>query len=377
MSLTDRKVEALSIKDKRYIVTDGKGLVIRVYPSGKKTWYFRTPVMGRLIDKRLGDYPELSIHQARQRIRDLRKEIGLEPPKGYILKDAFKLWCKLKKNSIVSYEDEKRRLEKYIIKPLGNKQLDEITAPIVIQVVQQIEQEGKQATLKRVLMRLREILDLAVCAGFIQGNPLAKVSRVFAAPKVVPMPSIDWRELPYAMTVMASAPKNLRILFLFSLCSLLRPGENAKIKKSWIVDDGIYIPAEEMKKRKPFRVPISSFMKQLLERMDDITTDPNSPYIFTGKSKGKHINAQALAKYLHSSPLSGKLVAHGLRSIGRSWLADEEVPFDIAEMCLAHDVGTMASRAYQRSDFFESRRIIMEKWSEFIKRCADSAGLTY
>ena len=114
----------------------------------------------------------------------------------------------------MSYQDERRRLERYIVKPLGGRQLDEITAPLVIRAVMPLEQAGKRATLKRVLMRLREVLDLAVCAGYIEHNPLARVSRVFAPPTVTPMPAVGWKDLPEVMRVMADAPERMQILFL-------------------------------------------------------------------------------------------------------------------------------------------------------------------
>ena len=66
--------------------------------------------------------------QARQLARRKRKELGQEPPRGYVLSDAFRLWCNLKRGRITSYMDEKRRLERYVISPLGRRQLDEITA---------------------------------------------------------------------------------------------------------------------------------------------------------------------------------------------------------------------------------------------------------
>ena len=87
--------------------------------------------------------------QARQIARRKRKELGQEPPRGYILQDAFRLWCNLKRGRIVSYMDEKRRLERYVIQPLGRRQLDEITAPLIIATVRHIEAAGHQATLKR------------------------------------------------------------------------------------------------------------------------------------------------------------------------------------------------------------------------------------
>ncbi len=375
MPLTTKKIDSLKPGATRYSIADSGGLTLRVQPSGRKIWYLRSSVAGRVVDKKLGNFPDLSLMQARQKARRLRKEVGLEPPRGYCLRDAFRLWCRLKKPQIVSYQDERRRLERYIVKPLGGRQLDEITAPLVIRAVMPLEQAGKRATLKRVLMRLREVLDLAVCAGYIEHNPLARVSRVFAPPTVTPMPAVGWKDLPEVMRVMADAPERMQILFLFSLCSMLRPGENAKLEKSWIHDDVIEIPAEHMKKRKPFRLPLTGFMRELLEREAALSPHPRCAFVFAARVTGRHISAQALAKHLHSTELKGRLVAHGLRSIARSWLADAQVPYEVAETCLSHDVGSLVSRAYQRSDYFDARRSIMERWSEHVRACARCAGM--
>ena len=311
--------------------------------------------------------------QARQLARRKRKELGQEPPRGYVLSDAFRLWCNLKRGRITSYMDEKRRLERYVISPLGRRQLDEITAPLVIATVRHIEAEGHQATLKRVLMRTREIMDLAVCAGYIQHNPIDRVSRVFAAPIVKPMPAPPWRELPIVMETIKDAPARMRVLFLFSLCSMLRPGENAKLRKSWIEADVLTIPAIEMKKGRAHRVPITSFMQTLINAEQRLSPHPRSDFIFAAKQAGKHVSPQALAKYLHSTELRGRLVAHGMRSIARSWLADHDVPFEVAEACLSHVAGTAVSRAYQRSDYLVARTPVMARWSTFVEDCARKA----
>ena len=112
-TLSSKKIAALKPREKRYSIADGNGLTLRVMPSGKKIWYLRTSSSSRVADKKLGEYPDMNLAQARQKARRLRKDIGLEPPKGYVLKDAFRLWCRLKKPQIVSYLDERRRLERY------------------------------------------------------------------------------------------------------------------------------------------------------------------------------------------------------------------------------------------------------------------------
>lgn len=281
----------------------------------------------------------------------------------------------MKKKSISSYSEERRRIERHVMAALGRRQIDEITAPLVIAHLKALESEGKQATLKRLLMRTREIMSFAVCAGYVKHNPLEDVSRVFSPPKTTPMPALHWRELDTACGAFVDAPDGMRLLFLFSACSMLRPGENAALRWSWIEGDVITIPAEAMKKRKAFRVPVTPLMARLLNAARGLGTGRRSAFVFPGRERGKPVSSQALAKYLHSSPLSGRLVAHGLRSMARSYLADHEAPFEVAEMCLAHAVGSSASRAYQRSDYLSTRRDLMADWSKYVEDCARRAGL--
>ena len=372
---TSREISKLKPKEKRYSVAVDNGLTLRVHPTGKKSWLIRIPVNGRCTDITLGHFPDMSLSQAKQAARRKQKEFDVKPVGGYTLKDAFVLWCNLKRGRIVSYKDEKKRIEFYLMRHLGNRQLDEITAPLVIKTVQVIEREGKQSTLKRILMRLREIMELAVCAGYIEANPLHRVSRVFAPAKATAMPSVDWRDLPVVMKVIKDAPTRMQNYFLFSLCSMLRPGEVAKLEKSWIVGDVIHIPASEMKKGRAHRVPITSLMKELLKREKGFSPHPKNKYVFAGRSSNSHISKQALAKWLHQSDLKNRLVAHGLRSIARCWMADNNIGFEIAEACLSHVVGDNVYRAYQRSDFLESRKNVMERWSSYVLLCAASAGI--
>ena len=373
--LTEKKIAALKPREKRFTVTDGHGLTLKVQPTGTKSWVLRVSANGRVSDIFLGHWPEISLMQARQAARRRRKELGQEPPRGFVLRDAWRLWKDLKRGRIVSYMDEKRRMERYVIGPLGSRQIDEISAPLVIHTVRGLDRAGKRATLKRVLMRTREVLDLAVCAGYILHNPVERVSRVFAPPEVKPMPSVHWKELPHVMRVMAEAPRRMQVLFLFQLATMLRPGESASIRKEWIDGEMLIIPASSMKKGREHRVPLTPFVLALIEEEKRLSPHPRAAFVFSGRKAGTHVSAQALAKHMHGTELKGKLVAHGLRSIARSWAADTSVPFEVAEACLSHVVGSQVSRAYQRSDFLEARRSVMQAWSAHVADCAQSVGM--
>lgn len=374
-NMNTKKIAALQPREKRYSVAIDKGLTLRIQPSGTKSFVLRVCKNGRVTDVTLGHFPEISLSQARQKARRQQKELSINPIRGYTLKDAFVLWCNLKRGRIVSYAREKRCIERYIISKIGSRQLDEITAPLAIYIARPIENAGKQSTLKHVLMRLREIMDLAVCAGYIEHNPLTRVSKVFAPPKVTPMPSLHWKHMSEVMDAFKYANPRLKNFFLFTLCSMLRPGEAAKLEKSWLSDGVIIIPASQMKKRREHRVPVTQFMMKLLEQEKTLSPHPKNKFIFSGRKSNCHISKQSLAKWLHTTSLKNRLVPHGFRSMARVFLAEQGVQFEISESCLSHCIGDRVYQAYQRSDFLEQRKAVMEMWSSIVFNCAVEAGL--
>lgn len=130
-----------------------------------------------------------------------------------------------------------------------------------------------------------------------------------------------------------------------------------------------------MKKGRLHRVPLTTFMRLLLAKEASLSPHPRSSYVFAGRDPSSHISSQALAKYLHGTTLAGKLVAHGLRSMARRWMADMGTPFEVAEACLSHVSGSQVSRAYQRSDYLDARRAVMQAWSDYLEHCAQGAGM--
>src|SRR5690606_12310939 len=60
------------------------------------------------------------------------------------------------------------------------------------------------------------------------------------------------------------------------------------------------------------------------------------------------------------------ITAHGFRSAFRDWSAERtNMPRAVCEAALAHVVKDKAEAAYFRSDLFELRRSLMEKWEAF------------
>ena len=67
----------------------------------------------------------------------------------------------------------------------------------------------------------------------------------------------------------------------------------------------------------------------------------------------------------------GKLRTHGIRSLGRQWLQElPDTKESLIEMCLSHVGGNQVQQAYNRGEYIEERRRILQKWSDFVCECA-------
>jgi integrase len=98
----------------------------------------------------------------------------------------------------------------------------------------------------------------------------------------------------------------------------------------------------------------------------------------TGGEMMSDATLAAICKKMHASaekagggwvdPASGRPVTpHGFRSSFRVYAAERtEYPYEMAEMALAHTVGTAVERAYNRTDMLEKRRSMMADWAGFI-----------
>ncbi|ACA32526.1 hypothetical protein HSM_0852 [Histophilus somni 2336] len=74
------------------------------------------------------------------------------------------------------------------------------------------------------------------------------------------------------------------------------------------------------------------------------------------------MSKDTIANALREIGYQGKQDAHGLRTIARTYLEDNMIDFRLAESCLAHKIGDKVSQVYNRADYIEQRRPIMQLW---------------
>jgi len=65
MKLTDSAIRAAKPQEKAYKLADGNGLTLLIYPNGSRHWRYRYSFSGKETMLSLGEYPEITLKQAR------------------------------------------------------------------------------------------------------------------------------------------------------------------------------------------------------------------------------------------------------------------------------------------------------------------------
>src|SRR6185437_5899478 len=81
MALTDKEIQALKPRAKKYKVFDGDGLYLLIHPKGGKYWYMKYHIAARPHEVAFGAYPAVGLKLARERRETARQQLarGLNP----------------------------------------------------------------------------------------------------------------------------------------------------------------------------------------------------------------------------------------------------------------------------------------------------------
>jgi len=266
-------------------------------------------------------------------------------------------------------DDIWRTLERDVFPAIGDVSVTDIKAHTLVQTVQPVQARGALETVRRLCQRINEVMIYAQNTGLIDAVPSVNIGRAFEKPQKKNMPSIHPDQLPQLMQTMRTASISLstRCLFMWQLLTITRPAEAAESRWEKIDMDSREwkIPASRMKMNRDHTVPLSDEAVAILEMMKPLSG--NREFIFPSRIKpNQPMNSQTVNASLKRAGFGGVLVSHGLRSIASKALNEQGFPPDVIEAALAHVDKNEVRRAYNRSDYLEQRRPMMQWWADFV-----------
>ncbi|EJB8541977.1 tyrosine-type recombinase/integrase [Vibrio parahaemolyticus] len=394
IQLTDKKVKGIKPTEKEQLFSDGQGLQLRVMPNGTKSWRFvyKSPTTGKRANIALGTYKKLSIANARKKAEGYRELVALNiDPKHHEKEEKEKHeaihkhtlfnvsleWMEIKKSKVTENyaKDIWRSFELHVFPTLSSQPISMITAQSVIETLKVVEAKGSLETVRRLTQRLNEVMVYAMNCGLLQANPISNILAAFKKPTKQNMKKLESNELPALMNALANASikRSTRCLIEFQLHTMTRPNEAAGAK--WAEFDLLervwLIPKERMKKRKEHRIPLTEEVINLLKTMRAM--NGNSEYVFPSiKDPKKPMHSQTANMALKRMGFKDRLVSHGMRAMASTILNENGHDFVLVEAALAHAIGDSTQRSYNRTDYLERRRDLMDWWSKHIVNASQS-----
>ena len=391
-----KKAKELSALDIKRITKPGRhtvgvipGLMLVVKDSGSKSWILRAVVGNKRRNVGLGGYPEISLAKARERAREAKELIrrGVDPiEQRKALRIAFlksqngrmsfmEAAHKCHGKKVPEFRNPKhakqwiRSVEKYAFPYIGNIAVEDVELSHILEILQPIWTD-KTETATRLRQRLEQILNWSIISGYRKSNNPARwkghLDAILPLPtkikKVNHMRALPWKDMnPFMVELRKIEGMGAKALE-FIILTACRSGEARFAvwdeidldNKTWV------IPGERMKAGKEHKVPLVDDAIKLLENLPRFE---GSNYIFTAPRGGplSDMTISAVCKRMKVNA-----VPHGFRSTFRDWAAEStNYPRDVAEMALAHSIGTQVEAAYRRGDLFEKRYKLMTAWSKY------------
>jgi integrase len=145
-----------------------------------------------------------------------------------------------------------------------------------------------------------------------------------------------------------------------------RRGEIASLRKSWIEDDLIVLPAGFTKNKREHRLPISPRVRRLL---DSIPGDSDLYFPARGV-EDRPFNGWGKTKERFDEPLNiAPYTLHDLRRTFSSNMARIGTPIQVTEKLLNHISGTVSGVAavYNRYSYLDEMREALARHDEFLE----------
>ena len=266
-------------------------------------------------------------------------------------------------------------LRLYAFTDIGNRPIASITTPRSYSaLLRKQEKRGTLDTTHRLAQVLNVVFRYAVHCGLIDQNPASDLRGVVAPHKATNFPTIKAEALPKFFEKLNAVDTNAqnKIAIRLLMLTFLRPGELRQSKwtdidfkaKQWC------IPAERMKMRKPHMVPLASQSIALLHHLKDLTG--YGAYLFPSQHRRKHpcMSENTINDVLNRMGYKGTLVGHGFRALASTTL-NERSAFgkDVIEAQLSHMDEDKIRGTYNRAEYAEQRRKMMQWWADYLTAC--------
>ena len=404
--LSDIQIRATKPSERPVRLYDERGLYLEITTNGGRWWRFKYRFAGKEKLLSMGTYPDTPLKAARDR-RDRARallEEGVDPSearraekasRSEVVVNGFEAvareWHATIHLAQVSAGHAARtltRLEQDVFPWLGGLPVGEIKAPQLLQTMRRIEARGAIETAHRAMQACGQVFRYAIATGRAERDPTPDLRGALEPVLVQHMAAITdpkrVGDLLRAIKSYKGMPITRAALQLAPLV-FVRPGELRKAE--WIEFDldvaQWRIPAARMKRTKQEKlsgtahvVPLSRQAITILRELHPLTG--HGRYLFPSPRTGERPMSDngVLSALRRMGFPSDEMTGHGFRAMARTLLAERlNVDEAVIEAQLAHAVKDSLGRAYNRTEFLEQRRKMLQTWADYLDKLRTGAEI--
>lgn len=374
MALTDQECKKAQPSDKQYRLSDANGLSLIISPKGQKYWNIRITVHGQRKSESLGQYPDISLKKAREIALELKYKYShstiheeLKP----FFRDVAEEWFENQKEtwSTKHISNVRASLDELYMS-LGDKRINQIQAPEILQNIKKIEARGSLEVAKRTLSRCGMVMKYAIANGYRLDNPAGDLVYALKSKRVKNLASLAASEMPEFLAKVRAYPSDVQTHHALTLIMLTGVRVSELLQATWdefnLEERKWDIPAERMKNGLAHRVPLTDFM---ITELQALRLTHNQDLLFPHRLNNKEpMRSESILQVIKRSGYAGRMTTHGFRSLFSTVVNESNLfNFDVIERQLAHVPQNRIRSAYNRAQYWDERVKMMNWYSDQVK----------
>ncbi len=389
MPLTDVKIRQAKAVDKVLKLTDGNGLYLEVKPNGSKLWRYRYKIAGKENLYAIGDYPNVSLQDARKAREDARELVkqGQHPShvrkattarqigeNAATFKSVAEEWIAKKKLGWSAYhlKQIERGMLVDVYPFIGRRPLRSITANDILHLLNRVVDRGAETVAINIRQWCSAVFRFGVATLRAEFDPVSALRGSIIRPPVQNAEAMSREQLKLFLLKLRNYGGLRTTLLAIRFMALtfvrtveMRRGAWAEVN----FDDALWvIPGDKMKKRRVHMVPLSRQALAVLRELHTITGAGENMFP-NSRRPDDVMSATTINRAMEylGIPFSG----HDFRATASTHLHEMGWDSRLVEMQLAHAESNKTKAAYNHAAYLSARKDMMQVWADYLDAIAE------
>jgi integrase len=417
MPLTDRTIKNVKpdATNDTYL-NDGRGLYLKVRPSGHKSWFYRYKVGTKSTWMALGHYPIMSLAEARAEAlnakenrskgndpleqkrnsarasEEAKKVLNSRPT----ISKIYEVWF----DNVIKHRSDEGKMvnaiyQKDVLPRIGDLKADLVTKSEIVEILDQILKRGSNRMCNMTLSLLKQFFSYSVVRGSIKTNPATDLNKDnFGGDETIRdrvLSEDEIREL-HAKICKANMYHPSEYAIYIALSTSCRIGELIKAKWENIdLDKKVWlIPKTDAKNSRAHKIYLSDFAVTYFKKLQEIKI--NETWLYPNSKGDNHLETRSITKQIGDRQLDitrkpiagrsrktdalalphGKWTPHDLRRTSATLMVSLGISPEVVERCLNHIEQNKLIRTYQVYDYAREQKEAWERLGGHLEKLMPS-----